>query len=281
MAALDAAAGRVFLAAPLSRDDLERDHGARMVRENVVRWDPREQAVLARRRTRLDALVLDDAPLSPDDCPEDDLRAAVLPAVLEGIRGLGLGCLPWTGELRQWQARVLFMRGLEPERGWPDVSDAALLDGLEEWLAPWLGGISRRSQFDRLELGRALNALLPHALIRRLAEQAPARLPLPSGSSAAVDYSPEGGPALAVKLQEMFGQTQTPRIAGGRTPLTLHLLSTAGRPRQVTRDLAGFWRDGYPAVRAEMRGRYPRHPWPDDPLSARPTGKTKKRLENS
>lgn len=275
VAALDAATGRVFLAAPLSRDDLERDHDARILREDVVRWEPRERAVLARRRTRLDALVLDDIPLPPDKCPDDAVRAAVL----EGVRHLGLNCLPWTAELRQWQARVLFLRGLEPERGWPDLSDAALLDGLEEWLAPWLDGISRRSQFDGLDLGRALSALLPHALLRRLAEQAPPRLTLPSGSSAAVDYTAEGGPTLAVKLQEMFGQTETPRIAGGRIPLTLHLLSPAGRPLQVTRDLAGFWRGGYPAVRAEMRGRYPRHPWPDDPLSARPTGKTKKRME--
>ncbi|MCH5277695.1 MAG: ATP-dependent helicase HrpB [Desulfovibrionaceae bacterium] len=276
VAALDAATGRVFLAAPVRREDLERDHGPRILREETLRWDPREQAVLARRRTRLDALILDDAPLPPREYSEN-YADAVLSAVLEGVRSLGLMCLPWTEDLRQWQARVLFLRGLEPERGWPDVSDAALLDGLEGWLPPWLRGISRRAQFGGLDLGRALNSLLPAPLPRRLAEQAPGRLPLPSGSSAAVDYTAQGGPVLAVKLQEMFGQAETPRIAGGRVPLTLHLLSPAGRPLQVTRDLAGFWRGGYPAVRAEMRGRYPRHPWPDDPLTAAPTGRTKKR----
>ncbi len=274
VAALDAATGRVFLAAPLQREDIERDHGERLTREDTVVWDEREQAVLARRRTRLGALILDDAPLPPSA----DLAEAVRAAVLEGVRGLGLQCLPWTGELRQWQARVLLLRGLEPEQGWPDVSDAALLDTLTDWLAPWLDGVTRRAQFDGLDLGSALAALLPYPLQRRLTDQAPTRLPLPSGSSAAVDYRAEGGPVLAVKLQEMFGQTDTPCVAGGRTPLTLHLLSPAGRPLQITRDLAGFWRAGYPAVRAEMRGRYPRHPWPDDPLNATPTGKTKKRM---
>lgn len=277
VAALDAATGRVFLAAPLSREDMERDHGERLTREDSIVWDERSEAVQARRRTRLGALVLDDAPLPLRGNPET--TGAVTAAALEGLRGLGPDAVPWTGDLRQWQARVLLLRGLEPDQGWPDVSDAALWADLTGWLAPWLDGVTRRAQFATLDLGAALAALLPYPLKRRLETEAPTRLALPSGSSAAVDYTAEGGPVLAVKLQEMFGQTDTPRVASGRVPLTVHLLSPAGRPLQVTRDLAGFWRTGYPTVRAEMRGRYPRHPWPEDPLSATPTGRTKKRLE--
>ena len=144
-----------------------------------------------------------------------------------------------------------------------------------------MDGVTRLAQLTADILGRALTALLPWPLDRRLEELAPPRLTVPSGSSVALDYRSEGGPVLAVKLQEMFGQEHTPRIAGGHCPVTVHLLSPAGRPLQVTRDLAGFWRGGYAAVRAEMRGRYPKHPWPDDPLSAVPTRRTKAGMEKN
>ena len=286
VAAMDGGAsgtGRIHLAAPLSREDVERLHGGRLRREDVVLWDDRSEAVLARRRTVLDALVLDDAPLRGPDCPADK----VLAAVLSGIVKLGLDCLPWTDELRQWQARVMLMRRHDGEE-WPDVSDAALLqdaalaletDPTACWLAPWLGGVTRRSQLSALPLEKALAALLPWPLPRRLDSEAPTRMDVPSGSSIRIDYTPEAGPVLAVKLQEMFGQQDTPAVCAGRVPLTVHLLSPAGRPLQVTRDLAGFWRGAYAAVRAEMRGRYPKHPWPEDPVSAVPTRKTKKALE--
>ncbi len=274
--------GRIFLAAPISREALLAEHGERIVREESVVWDERAEAVLARRRTRLDALILDDAPLAVADGNGSIARASVR-AVLEGIRGLGLACLPWTDELRQWRARVSLLRDLEGEP-WPDLGDAALLAALAgpgNWLEPYLNGVTRRAQFGRIDLAGALRALLPYALARRLEAEAPARITAPSGSSVALDYTAEGGPVLAVKLQEMFGQRATPRIAGGRCPLTIHLLSPAGRPLQITRDLEGFWKNGYPAVRAEMRGRYPRHPWPDDPLAAPPTKWTKKRTAPS
>ena len=207
----------------------------------------------------------------------------MLECVEKALLRLGPTCLPWTEELRQWQARVMLLRRMEGDV-WPDVSDAALMADMElhpgtSWLSGWLSGITRRSQFSGIPLDKALHAMLDHASARRLEREAPTHIEVPSGSMVRIDYLPESGPVLAVKLQEMFGQQQSPAVCGGRCPLTVHLLSPAGRPLQVTRDLAGFWRGAYASVRAEMRGRYPRHPWPEDPLSAIPTKKTKKALE--
>ena len=277
---------RVHLAAPVTLADIVRLHGERVHSEEEVFWDSRNEAVVCRSIMRLDALILEEAPLAPS--PE--LRGRVQQALLHGIVSLGLPCLPWTDDLRQLQARVALARSLEqaePENTpWPDMRDAALLDGLAGkgefvWLSPWLEGITRRAQFAGIDLGAALRSLLPWPLPERLEAAAPARLALPSGSSAMVDYLPVlrgEPPVLAVKLQEMFGQTDTPRVGRGRVPVMLHLLSPAGRPLQVTGDLRHFWANAYKAVRAEMRGRYPKHPWPEDPLSAIPTGKTKRRL---
>lgn len=274
--------GRIFLAAPLDMKSLRDLHGSRIREECALFWDASSQSVQSRRRLRLDALTLEESPLRLADMPPEEVKAALL----RGLREAGPACLPWTDELRQRQARVLLLRDLFPAKGsaddpacaWPDVSDAALFTALEEpqnWLSPFLDGITRLAQLTPDRLERAFAALLPWPLDRRLEELAPRRLTVPSGSSVAVDYRAEGGPVLAVKLQEMFGQEDTPRVGGGRCPVTLHLLSPAGRPLQVTQDLAGFWRGSYAAVRAEMRGRYPRHPWPEDPLSAVPTKRTK------
>lgn len=278
IAAMDggsAGTGRIFLAAPILKEELEELHKERLCHEELVCWEERMEAVLARQRVRLGALLLEDAPLPHPK--EESVRAAVL----EGIRRLGLECLPWTRELRDWQARVLLLRGLEGEP-WPDVGDEALLKALSategNWLLPWLSGVSRRAQFSGIDLGAALRALLPWQLARRLEIEAPTHFIVPSGSSVRINYITEGGPSLAVKLQEMFGQPTSPAVCHGRCPLALHLLSPAGRPLQITRDLAGFWKNGYAAVRAEMRGRYPKHPWPEDPLTAVPTRKTKNSL---
>lgn len=298
----DAARGRIRRCAPLARQHIEEAFGASIVAGAFVVWDDRAEAVAARRQRRLGALVLDDAPHDAAD-PE-----AVTAAVVAGIRSIGLHCLPWTPELEQWRARVALLRELEAgaagrtleagESGrtaddappattrpdvsiWPDVSDGALLAGLEHWLAPYLSGVTRRTQFSRIDLAGALAALLPWELTRRLDAEAPERIEVPSGSQVLVDYAAEGGPVLAVKLQEMFGAGETPRVGGGRVPVVVHLLSPAGRPLQVTRDLAGFWRTGYAAVRAEMRGRYPKHPWPEDPLAAPPTRLTTRRMQQA
>jgi ATP-dependent helicase HrpB len=258
---------RIFLAAPLAVRDIEEHFGGEIETSERVYWDSREQAVLARHQRRLGALVLSDAPLSGPD------SAAVTAAVLEGIRELGLESLPWDKESRQWQARVQFARGVEPQgRGpWPDVSDTALRATLETWLTPWLAGVSRRDHFARIDLRAALRSLLSGSQQRRLDELAPAHLAAPSGSRIAIDYLDESGPSVAVRLQEVFGLKDTPRIGGGRVPVTMKLLSPAQRPMQVTRDLQSFWEKGYHEVRKELKGRYPKHYWPEDPWQAQPT----------
>jgi ATP-dependent helicase HrpB len=265
----DRRVARIFLAAPLSRAAIDEDFANDTAAEEMVEWDARAAAVLARRRLRLDALTLEDKPLAAPN------PARVTAAMIAGIRELGVKALPWSREAEGLRARIAFLRRIEGT-AWPDLSDAALTETLEEWLAPYLAGISRRAQLQGLDLAAALAARLTHAQRQALDRLAPAHASVPSGSRIAIDYTGEA-PALAVKLQEMFGARETPAIAGGRVKLVIHLLSPAGRPLQVTSDLAGFWRNSYPQVRSEMRGRYPRHPWPENPLEASPTKRTKKR----
>jgi ATP-dependent helicase HrpB len=262
---------RIYLAAAVNEAELE-THFADQIRTlESVRWDGREQAVLARRRRQLGELVLNDAPLAKPD-PEQ-----VSAALIEGVRDMGLACLPWRPELERWRERVKFLRRLEGEAGdWPDVSDAALLATLDTWLAPYLHGMSRRSHLERLDLGAILRGLLDWRAQQRLDELAPTHYTVPTGSRLPIDYSGEQ-PVLAVRLQEMFGERDTPRIAGGRVPLLLHLLSPAHRPLAVTADLASFWAGAYQEVKKDMKGRYPKHVWPDDPLTAVPTRRAKPR----
>lgn len=280
---------RVFQAAPLTETDVRAVFAGHIRTEQVVWWDAQEEAVLARTRETCAELVLRDAPLpSPDPELVDAAR-------LTGFRSLPLSALPWTPELLQWRARVQFLR----VRGhtdssthgghtglFPDLSDAALVELLELWLVPLAQGVNRRNQWGRLDLRTGLLGLFsPHQLhtaLQRLDKDAPEHLTVPSGSRIRLEYpesllgkdasinpTEDTPPILAVKLQEMFGLAQTPRVGG--IPVLVHLLSPAGRPLQVTRDLAGFWTGAYAAVRAEMRGRYPRHPWPENPLEAPPT----------
>ncbi len=272
--ALDAgeSEGRVFLAAGLPAAALEAELGAHIEETATARWDEREQAVLARRERRLGALLLEAKPLPRPD------PAALRRAACEGIRRLGIEALPWSPEARALQARVLSLRAWLPDAGWPDLSDARLAATLEDWLAPWLDGATRREHFARLELAAILKAQLPWPLASRLDTLAPTHLAVPSGSRLRLDYAADGqAPVLAVKLQEMFGLADTPRIAEGRVPVTLHLLSPAQRPIQVTQDLRGFWDRTYAEVKKELKGRYPRHPWPDDPWTAAATRRTKPR----
>ncbi|PWC35846.1 ATP-dependent helicase HrpB [Azospirillum sp. TSO35-2] len=271
IADLDGAAreSRIFLAAPVSLAELEDSFADDIRSETIIAWDAREQAVLARRRRRLFALILKDEKLAKP--PAEAMTAAMI----EGIRAMGPACLPWTDELRKWQTRVAFLRQREGDE-WPDLSDAALMDGLEDWLAPFLDGVSRRAHLDRIDLSSALRALLPWSLKTRLDAEAPTHVEVPSGSRIPIDYDGEE-PVLAVRLQEMFGLAETPRIAGGRVPLLLHLLSPARRPVQVTRDLASFWANAYKAVKADLKGQYPKHYWPDNPLEAEPTARAKPR----
>ena len=260
---------RIFLAAKLTRDEIDEDFADLIATADTIAWDARAEAVLARRRTTLGALVLEDKPLAKAD------PAQVATAMAAGIRARGIGALPWSKDAENLRARVALLRRLDAE-AWPDWSDAALLASLDDWLAPYLTGVTRRTQLGGLDLAEILAARLSYERRRALDRLAPMHITAPSGSRVAIDYAGET-PVLAVKLQEMFGARESPAVADGRVKLVIHLLSPAGRPLAVTQDLAGFWRNAYPQVRGEMRGRYPRHPWPNDPLAAAPTKRTKRR----
>lgn len=253
---------RIFLAAPLAPEALARGFEDQVVDEEEVAFHAPSGRVRARRVRRLGALELVQAPL------EDPDPGAVAEALCQGVREAGLQVLPWTRESLQLKDRLRFMRRVEPQ-GWPDGSDPALVDDLERWLAPFLPGMKSLDDLRRVDLSAALSARVGWDARRRLDEGAPTHVEVPSGSRIAVDYSDPAAPVLAVRLQEVFGWVETPRIAQGRVPLTLHLLSPASRPVQITTDLASFWRDTYFDVRKDLRGRYPKHAWPDDPLEAR------------
>ena len=258
---------RILLAAPLARADLSEHFADRILSATSIEWNSREQAVIARRVVKLDALVLEERPLDP--VPPEAARTAML----TGVRELGLAALPWERDARDLQARMEFVRGLGREdlRHWPAVDDAALLMALETWLVPFLDGVTRREHLARVPLAEALRALLSWEERRRLEELAPSHLTVPTGSQIRIDYLEEGGPSVAVRLQEVFGLTQTPQIAAGAVRVTFKLLSPAQRPVQITRDLAGFWQGSYADVRKHLRGRYPKHYWPENPLEAAPT----------
>ncbi|MGX1613572.1 ATP-dependent helicase HrpB [Micromonospora chalcea] len=257
-----APAARVRLAAPID-EATAREAGAALLRSGrEVAWAGGD--VVAREVVRLGAIELVERQLT---APAPDLVAA---ALLDGLRQEGPGLLRWTPEATGLRRRMAFCRHALGE-DWPDVSDAALLDRAPEWLGPELVRARRRADLGRVDVAAALRRLLDWRQAARLDELAPERLAVPSGSRVRVDYADPAAPVLAVKLQETFGWRDVPRIADGRVPVLLHLLSPAGRPVAVTADLASFWRTGYPQVRAELRGRYPRHPWPEDPTTAEPT----------
>ncbi|HEX4649427.1 MAG TPA: ATP-dependent helicase HrpB, partial [Steroidobacteraceae bacterium] len=267
---------RILLAAPLDSRDLTEHFADRLRWRESVRWSAREQAVIAQRTLELDALTLEEKPLA--DVPSDLARSAML----AGVRELGIAALPWDRPSRDLQARIEFVRATagpaqSGEAPWPTVSDEALAATLGSWLAPWLEGVTRREHLARVPLADALRGELSFAQQRALEEWAPAQLRMPSGSLVRVDYLDESAPAVSVRLQEVFGLADTPRLGRGRVPVTFRLLSPAGRAVQVTRDLASFWRGAYLDVRKDLRGRYPRHDWPEDPLRAQPTRGARRR----
>ncbi|MFZ5823986.1 MAG: ATP-dependent helicase HrpB [Bacillota bacterium] len=259
---------RIYLAAPVDEADLRTHFDDQVTEERLVGWDRTAQAVRARRRERLGALVLKESHGSPTP-------AEGAAALLEGIAAEGPEILPWTRQARQLQKRLCFMHHHDPT--WPDLSEGALIASLAEWLGPFLHGLKSRDDLQRLDLAEILLTSLPWEQRRELDEAAPTHLTVPSGSRIAIDYSDPAAPVLAVRLQEMFGLHETPRIGRGRVPLTLHLLSPAHRPVQVTQDLASFWRSAYFEVRKDLRGRYPKHYWPEDPTQAIPTNRTRPR----
>ena len=265
---------RIYLAADLDPALFDGVLAEQVSSLEVLDWDEREGALRAERQRKVGELVLAREALS--GLTEQQRSRAMLGLV----RRKGLALLPWTPELRQWQARVALLRTLDlaskDASDWPDVSDAALLATLESWLQPYLDKVSRLSHFASLELSGILHGLLPWPLPQRLDELAPRSVQVPSGSRISLDYH-EQPPVLAVRLQELFGLADTPRIAGGRQVVKLHLLSPARRPVQVTQDLANFWRSTYAEVKKDLKGRYPKHYWPDDPLIAEPTARVKPR----
>ena len=269
--ALDAGrkTGRAFLAAAISREEIRATHAAAIRQQATVEWDGRSESVIAVEEERLGSVVLSRRQLTEID-PELQQQA-----LLEGIRRMGLKVLPWTRESEAWLQRLRCLRRWQPGENWPDVSEAALLQGLEEWLAPWLDGMSRREHLKRLDLAAILRSMLSWEKQQRMEELAPTHMRVPSGSRKRLDYSDEEAPVLAVKLQEMFGLADTPRVCAGRVAVKLHLLSPAQRPIQITQDLRGFWERTYQDVKKELKGRYPKHYWPDDPWEAVATSRVR------
>ncbi|WP_133501311.1 ATP-dependent helicase HrpB [Cognatilysobacter terrigena] len=269
---------RILQAAPLDEARLEREFPQRFVSEDRVVWDANARAIAAVRERRFDRIVLESKPLpKPDPSRYAD-------ALVDAVRQLGLDALPWTDSLRQWRDRVRGLRAWVPELAdaLPDLSDDALLATLDTWLKPALTGKTRLDALSEQDLGEALKSGVDWSTRQRIDALAPVRIAVPSGMERAISYATDAdgtpqSPVLAVKLQELFGLADTPRIADGRIPLTLHLLSPAGRPLQVTQDLRGFWERTYPEVKKEMKGRYPKHPWPDDPWTATATHRAKPR----
>ena len=265
-----AAQARILAAAPMDEAEFARVFAGRIETVEEVRFDPAAGALRARRIRRLDAITLASDPLSVPVGPTS------AEALAEGIASLGVGRLPFSKAQQQWRDRVQFLRAAGGD-DWPDVSDAALAATSRAWLAPHLVGITSLGGIGADVLGQALSALLPWELARRLESEAPTHFTAPTGSNVPIDYEGDGAPAIAIRVQELFGLTVHPAIARGRLPLTLTLLSPAHRPIQITRDLPGFWKGSWAAVKSDMRGRYPRHVWPDDPAAAAPTARAKPR----
>ncbi|MFM8845698.1 MAG: ATP-dependent helicase HrpB [Gammaproteobacteria bacterium] len=264
---------RILLAAVLDRQSLEAAVGERIRHERELHWSSAEQLVVARDVVRLEALVLEEKPLL-------NLSGDVaVPAMIEGIRVMGLDCLPWDDDARAFCARIELARReeLRQARDWPAFDRASLLATLEDWLAPRLTGMTRRAHLAKIPLMETLRFRLGNAASRELDDILPTHIVVPTGSRIRVDYEDDLAPCAAMRMQEVFGLATTPRIGGGAIPITFKLLSPAQRPLQITSDLASFWRNAYTEVRKDMRGRYPRHYWPEDPLQAEPTRRVRPR----
>jgi ATP-dependent helicase HrpB len=269
-----AAQGRILLAAPITQAEIEQHFADQIETADEITFDRGAMALRARRRTTLQAITLSEAPLALKPSAETALVLA------DGLIAAGLDKLPWSRPLKQWRDRVMFLRKAEgdpSQHSWPDLSDDALAAQPEAWLVPALYDKTSLKELSSGDLSDALMTLLPWELRARLEREAPTHFEAPTGTQLAIDYEAEQGPTIAVRLQELFGLTSHPSIAKGTVPLVLELLSPAHRPVQVTRDLPGFWRGSYAAVRSDLRGRYPRHPWPEDPASAMPTRRVKPR----
>lgn len=260
---------RILLAAPLGLEELETFFADQIRIETEIKWDRQAEAVRSRRRYRLGSLVLKETQLADPDA------SLVAEALLGGIAEQGLELLPWSKQARQLRDRMNLMHTHNPD--WPDVSDEALLAALPEWLGPYIGGMRSRNDLSRLSMAAIMESLLSWQERQTLEAEVPTHMTVPSGSRIPLDYGDPAAPVLAVRLQELFGLRETPRIAGGKLPVTIHMLSPAHRPVQVTQDLASFWQHAYFDVKKDLKGRYPKHYWPDNPLEAPATNRAKPR----
>jgi ATP-dependent helicase HrpB len=265
-----AASARILAAAPLTLAEIGQVQPEALLWQDDLQFDKASAALRARRLRRLGAIIIAEQNLA---VPSTQAAANIL---ANGIASLGIKRLAWTKAQKQWRDRVMFLRQAEGET-WPDLSDQALALDAENWLAPFILGRSSLADIKPEDLDSAVKALLPWDLTKRLEQEAPTHYEAPTGSQIAIEYETDSGPILAIRVQELFGLSQHPTLAGGRVPLTLHLLSPAHRPIQITRDLPGFWKGSWSAVKTEMKGRYPRHVWPDDPAGALPTTRAKPR----
>ena len=260
---------RIYLAAPLAKKDLQRVFADAIIEEEEIRWSSSDDMVITRNISRLGAIIISEQHIKPHG-------EKVNVAMVDGVRQLGLECLPWDKETRSLQQRAEWLRKNLDRPDLPDISNSTLLKTLEDWLVPFLDNIWRRDQLQKLSLMDILHARFTFTQWQDLERLAPSHLNLPSGSRIALDYSGEQ-PVLAVRLQELFGQIETPKICGGKVNVLVHLLSPAHRPLAVTQDLHSFWTNTYPEIRTQMRARYPKHVWPENPLTAKPTNRTKRR----
>jgi ATP-dependent helicase HrpB len=265
-----AGASRIVLAAPIGANEIDAIFGSQIEQREEVMFDRNSASLRARRVRRLGAIALAEQTLAVTP----GLEAAT--QLAEGVASLGIARLPWSKAQLQLRDRVKFLRNAEGDE-WPDLSDAALAQTAATWLAPFIIERTSLSQITPDDLAAALDALLPWNMRQRLDAEAPTHFTAPTGSNVPIDYDHPEGPKISIRVQELFGLAHHPSIANGKLPLIVELLSPAHRPVQVTRDLPGFWRGSYAAVKAEMKGRYPRHPWPDDPASAAPTRRAKPR----
>jgi len=264
--------GRIFLAERLDISEIRDSLSTRLTQRSSVEWDASANCVAAYNEECLESLVLERQRLHQ---PDTEL---VRSAMLDGIREMGLEVLPWSDNSREWQARICSLRHWQPDEKWPDLSDMALMQSLEQWLGPWLDGISTRDHLQRLDLNSILRNSLEWKQQKRVDELVPTHIVVPSGSRVRLEYRSGEEPVLAVRLQEMFGLMDTPAVCRGGVRVMLHLLSPARRPVQVTRDLRGFWERTYAEVKKELKGRYPKHYWPDDPMQAQPTSRVRPKL---
>ena len=266
--------GIIYWILPLNEKDIEKHFANHILIEKVVQWDERKRRTSALEIMRLGKIILHEKSLKFDySVKENNMNV-----IIEQIKKNGLSYLNWTQKARDFQYKIMTMRKWFAEDDYPDVSNEKLMDSIESWLKPYLTDVTREEDILKINIFEILHSMMDWKKIRKMEEAMPDKIIVPTGSAVKVNYSENEAPYISVKLQEMFGLCETPKIGLGKIPLVIHLLSPARRPIQITNDLAGFWKNTYFEVKKELKGRYPKHPWPENPLTAEPTKFTKNKL---